>query len=58
MLGTRFGVKAVELVKAGQFSQMAALRGNEIVAIPLEKAVGALKTVDNSFYDLAKTFFG
>jgi 6-phosphofructokinase 1 len=58
MLGTRFGAKAAELVKKGQFGQMVALRGNSIVSIPIEEAVGKLKTVDAEFYDLAKTFFG
>ena len=58
VLGTRFGVKAVELVKAGKFGQMVALRGNEIVSIPIESAVGTLKTVEPQFYEMARTFFG
>ena len=58
VLGTRFGEKAVELVKKGQFGNMVALKGNEIVAVPIAEAVGKLKTVDKAFYDMAKTFFG
>ncbi|MEW6171228.1 MAG: ATP-dependent 6-phosphofructokinase [Candidatus Omnitrophota bacterium] len=58
VLGTRFGVKAVELVKEKKFGQMAALSGNQIISVPLEKAVGTLKTVDKDFYELAKVFFG
>ncbi len=58
MLGTRFGAKAVELVKKGQFGKMVALKGNEIIAIPIEVATGKLKTVDAEFYALAKQFFG
>ncbi|MGH7197492.1 MAG: 6-phosphofructokinase [Candidatus Omnitrophota bacterium] len=58
MLGTRFGAKAIELVKKGQFGQMVALRGNEIVPIPIETATGKLKTVDAAFYQMAKAFFG
>ena len=58
MLGTRFGEKAVRLVKQGQFGQMVALRGNEIVSVPIETATGKLKTVDPDFYAMAKTFFG
>jgi len=58
MLGTRFGQQAVQLVKNKQFGQMVALRGNEIVAVPLEIAVGSLKTVHAEFYDMAKAFFG
>ncbi len=58
VLGTRFGAKAVELVRAGQFGQMVALKANEIVSVPIEVAVGKLKTVDPSFYEMAKAFFG
>ena len=58
VLGTRFGVKAVELVKENKFGQMCALSGNKIISVPLEKAIGALKTVDPEYYDLAKVFFG
>ena len=58
VLGTRFGAKAVELVKNKKFGQMVALRGNEIVSTSIEGAVGKLKTVDSEFYGMAKTFFG
>lgn len=58
VLGTRFGAKAVELVRNGQFGQMAALRANEIISVPIEVAVGKLKTVDASYYEMAKAFFG
>jgi phosphofructokinase-like protein len=58
VLGTRFGAKAVELVKKGQFGKMVALRGNDIVPIPIEEGTGALKTVDANFYNMAKSFFG
>lgn len=58
VLGTRFGHMAVELVKKGQFGKMVALRGNQIVAIPIEEAVTKLKTVDMDFYNMARAFFG
>ncbi|MFH1397458.1 MAG: ATP-dependent 6-phosphofructokinase [Candidatus Omnitrophota bacterium] len=58
ILGTRFGVKAVELVKNKKFGRMVALMGNKIVDVPLEEAVKALKTVDDELYDIAKVFFG
>src|SRR3989338_67355 len=57
MLGSRFGNKAVELVKKGQFGQMVALKGNDIISVPIEMAVGQLKTVDPAFYQMAKVFF-
>lgn len=58
MLGTRFGVKAFELVKKRRWGYMAALQGNEIKEIPIKSAVGELKVVDKKLYDLAQKFFG
>lgn len=58
VLGTRFGVKAMELVKNKRFGRMAALQGNKIVDVAIEKAVTALKTVDMDLYEIAKVFFG
>lgn len=58
VLGTRFGIKAYELVKTKQFGKMVCLRGNDIVAVPLEEATAKLKTLDLKLYDIAKTFFG
>jgi len=58
VLGTRFGVRAVELVKERKFGRMVSLKGCEIVDVPLSDAVRQLKLVSRSFYDLAKVFFG
>jgi len=58
VLGTRFGVKAVQLAKAGAFGHMVSLCGRDIVAVPLQEAVGELKTVPANMYELAKVFFG
>ena len=58
VLGTRFGVKAVQLVKAGAFGHMVSLCGRDIVAVPLQEAVGELKTVPADMYEMAKIFFG
>ncbi len=58
ILGTRFGVKAVELIKEGKFGEMVSLQGNDIVSVPLSKAVGALKLVPKEMYEMAKVFFG
>lgn len=58
VLGTRFGVKAMELIKDKKFGRMAALEGNKIVDVSIEKAVSALKTVDMDLYEIAKVFFG
>jgi 6-phosphofructokinase 1 len=58
VLGTRFGVKAMELVLKKEYGKMAALQGNKILAVPLEAAVSKLKTVDTELYNIAKIFFG
>lgn len=58
VLGTRFGHKAMELVMSKKFGYMTSLSGNEIKEVPLEAAVGTLKTVDMKLYEMAKTFFG
>jgi 6-phosphofructokinase 1 len=58
VLGTRFGVKAVELVKQGKFGFMASLQGRNIMEVPIEEGVGHLKTVPPDFYEMAKIFFG
>lgn len=58
VLGTRFGVAAIDLVQTEKFGNMVSLQGNEIVSIPLSEAVDKLKVVDQDFYDLARVFFG
>lgn len=58
VLGTRFGVKAVELVKQKKFGYMAALRGTEICAVQIKDATGKLKLVDKDIYAMATKFFG
>jgi phosphofructokinase-like protein len=58
VLATRFGLKAADLVLAGEFGQMAALHGDDIVAVPLEEATAELKLVTPEWYDVAKAFFG
>ena len=58
VLATRFGVAAVELIREKDFGKMVALRGNDIVAVPLEEAVANLKTVDMDLYKIASIFYG
>jgi len=45
ILGTRFGVKAVELLAKGEFGQMAALKGLRVESVPITEAVGQLRLV-------------
>lgn len=58
VLGTRFGIAAIDLIGEGHFGKMVALRGQNIVAIDLKEAVSKLRTVDMGLYDIAKVFFG
>jgi phosphofructokinase-like protein len=58
ILATRFGLKAADLVDARDFGQMAALRGDEVIACSLKEATAELKTVPLDWYDVARAFFG
>ena len=57
VVGTKFGVRAMELVIEKKFGYMASLQGTEVKEAPIEKAVVTLKTVDPKFYAMAKSFF-
>lgn len=58
ILGTRFGVKAIDLVKDKKFGKMVALSGIKIITVDLAQAVKKLKTIDMELYDIARVFFG
>jgi 6-phosphofructokinase 1 len=58
VLGTRFGVAAAEAVDAGRSGVMVALRGTNIVEVPISEALGDPKTLDDKFFADAAVFFG
>lgn len=58
VLATRFGLHAIDAVHDGAWGTMVALRGTEIVRVPLEQATSALKTVPAHRYAEAEVFFG
>jgi len=58
MLGTRYGVAAVDLIHKGEFGKMVSLRGNKIVAIDLKEATSRAKCIDDELYEIAEVFFG
>jgi 6-phosphofructokinase 1 len=58
VLATRYGVKAAEMVQAGEWGRMAALRGDAIESCPLAEALATVKKVPPSLYEIAQTFFG
>ena len=57
-LATRFGLHAIEAVRDGDFGTMVALRGTDIVRVPIAEATAKLKTVDPKLYDEVGVFFG
>jgi 6-phosphofructokinase 1 len=58
VLGTRFGVAAMDAADAGDFGKMVALRGTEIEAVPLADALAAPKLLDPRLFETAEVFFG
>jgi ATP-dependent phosphofructokinase / diphosphate-dependent phosphofructokinase len=58
VLGTRFGVAAVDAATEGRHGVMVALRGTEIELVPLEAALEAPKLLDPRFFETAEVFFG
>jgi ATP-dependent phosphofructokinase / diphosphate-dependent phosphofructokinase len=58
VLATRFGVHAVQAVHEEAFGTMVALRGTDIVRVPLSEATRELKLVPPERYAEAEVFFG
>jgi ATP-dependent phosphofructokinase / diphosphate-dependent phosphofructokinase len=57
-LATRFGLHAVDAVAEQDFGKMVALRGTDIVRVPLIEGTGELKLVSAAEYAEAEVFFG
>ncbi|MBC3985818.1 6-phosphofructokinase [Streptomyces sp. AC563] len=57
-LATRFGLHAIEAVRDQAYGAMVALRGTDVVRVPLAEATAKLKTVDPRLYAEAGVFFG
>jgi len=58
ILASRFGVAAMEAMLAGRLGTMMALRGEEVVEVPLEEALAAPKPLDPALYAAAAVFLG
>jgi phosphofructokinase-like protein len=58
ILATRFGLHAIDAVHEGDSGVMVALRGTDIVRVPLAEATTELKTVPLERYEEAEVFFG
>jgi phosphofructokinase-like protein len=57
-LATRFGLHAIDAVADQDFAKMVALRGTDIVRVPLIEGTGELKLVTAAEYAEAQVFFG
>ncbi len=57
-LATRFGLHAVQAVHEGDVGMMVALRGTEIIRVPLAEGTRELKTVRPELYEEAEVLFG
>jgi 6-phosphofructokinase 1 len=58
VLATRFGLHAIDAVHEGESGVMVALRGTDIVRVPLAEATKELKTVSLQRYEEVEVFFG
>jgi 6-phosphofructokinase 1 len=58
VIATRFGVEAIDAVHERDFGVMVALRGTDVIRVPLEAGVATLKLVDQVLFDTAAVFFG
>ncbi len=58
VLATRLGAKAADLSGDGQHGIMVAMRGADIVAVPLAEGCAEIRGVDQALYEVAQTFFG
>ena len=58
VLATRFGLHAVDAANDGDWGTMVALRGTDIVRVPLSAATSELKVVNPERYAEAEVFFG
>jgi 6-phosphofructokinase 1 len=58
VLATRFGLHAIDAVHDGDSGVMVALRGTDIVRVPLAEATRELKTVSVERFQEVEVFFG
>ncbi|MGN8246206.1 6-phosphofructokinase [Cellulomonas soli] len=54
ILGSRFGVAAIDAITRGESNVMTALRGEEVVLVPLSEVAGKVKHVPASLLDVAR----
>lgn len=57
LMATRFGAAAVDLVAAGQWGRLVALKGSEITSVPLAEGLEGVKPVSDELYQIATLFY-
>ena len=57
VLGSRYGIRAVDLIEEGKFGMLVIWKGNRITHMPLTKALTKLKYVDPGMVRDAEVFF-
>jgi 6-phosphofructokinase 1 len=55
MLATRYGIGAIDMVHRREFGYMVALQGNEIVSVPLQKALQRTRVVPPELLEVANS---
>jgi 6-phosphofructokinase 1 len=58
ILGTRFGVAAIDAASDGDYGKMVALHGTDIELVNLEDALDEPKLLDDKLFETARVFFG
>jgi phosphofructokinase-like protein len=58
VLGTRFGLVAIDLANAGAWGRMVSRLGQDVVDVPLKDSLGPRKVVPPELYREAEFFFG
>ena len=58
LIGTRFGLRAVDLVRQKRFGRMVSLGGMRVVDVPLPPLDQRMRTLDMELYKDAEVFFG
>ena len=54
VLATRLGLQAVETASAGRWGHMAAVRGNDVVEVPLESATAEPRPVPRAWIEAGR----
>ena len=57
LMATRFGVAAVELIKAQKWGRLVALKGDKITSVSLAEALDGTKEVSEELYETAMLFY-